>query len=364
MHPILTSWRALVGYLLVWMPVTALMVYVSRSSGGLSWTDAIAVLAPVCLVYSFVCLSPFYIGRGMPPVATQIRRLAATWVAAAAAAAALFLGGLRAAALALDTLPAFRGLDLRLQGRTALLFGMALLLYLLSAGLHYAAQAVEESRDAERRAAESRTLAREAELQALRIQLNPHFLFNSLHSIAALATVDSARAREMCVRLGGFLRSSLELGARESIPLREEVALACAYIEVEQVRFGDRLKLDLRVEAECEECPTLALLLQPLVENAVKHGIAGLVAGGSIRLEARRASGWVAITIENDFDPEAPAPHKNGLGLSHVRRRLEMRYAGEAVFEAGPRGPVYRVSLRFPAASPMDPSPMALSSRA
>jgi len=359
MHPILTSWRGFAGYLLVWVAAAALMVWVSWAAGGLSWADAIAVLLPACGVYAFVCLSPWYIGRGLPVASTGATQLTVTYVAAAAAAGALFLGCARVSAQVLGSLPALRGVELRLHGHLALLFGMGLLLYLLSAGLHYAALAMEASREAERRATEARTLAREAELQALRIQLNPHFLFNSLHSIAALATADGARAREMCVHLGGFLRDSLGLGARESIPLSEELALARGYLAVERVRFGGRLKLELQVEPGCEGCLTPSLLLQPLVENAVKHGIAGLVEGGSIRIAARRTGSWVAIAIENDFDPEAPAPHRNGLGLRHVRRRLEVRYAGEAAFEAAPHGAVYRVSLRFPAESPM-----ATSSRA
>jgi LytS/YehU family sensor histidine kinase len=241
----------------------------------------------------------------------------------------------------------------------ALLFGMGVLLYLLSAGLHYTALAVETSRAAERRAAEARTLAREAELQALRAQINPHFLFNSLHSIAALATMDGARAREMCVRLSGFLRGTLGLAGRESIPLREELALARAYLEVEQVRFGQRLRVEEEIEPACEDCAVPALLLQPLVENAVKHGIAGLVEGGSIRLAARRSGASVSITVENAFDPETPAPHNLGMGLAHVRRRLQVRYGEDAAFQAGPSDGVYRVVLRLPCESPM-----ASSSRA
>jgi LytS/YehU family sensor histidine kinase len=236
---------------------------------------------------------------------------------------------------------------------------MGVLLYLLSAGLHYAALAAEDSRAAERHAAEARTLAREAELQALRAQINPHFLFNSLHSIAALATIDGGRAREMCVRLSGFLRGTLGLAGRESIPLREELAVARGYLDVEQVRFGPRLRVEEEIEAACEDCAVPALLLQPLVENAVKHGIAGLVEGGSIRLAAHRSGASVSITVENAFDPEAPAPHKMGMGLAHVRRRLQVRYGEDASFQAGPADGVYRVVLRLPCESPM-----ASSSRA
>ncbi|HUP02582.1 MAG TPA: histidine kinase, partial [Bryobacteraceae bacterium] len=167
------------------------------------------------------------------------------------------------------------------------------------------------------------------------------------------------RAREMCVRLAGFLRSSLGLSDRANIPLREELALARSYLEVEQVRFGARLRVEEEIAPDCEACGVPALLLQPLVENAVKHGIAGLVDGGSIRLTARRRGSAVEIALENAFDPEASAPSKTGIGLSHVRRRLEVRYGGQAELAAGASGTVYRVELRFPCESPMDSSSLA-----
>jgi len=222
------------------------------------------------------------------------------------------------------------------------------LLYLLSTGLHYAGLAAEQSRAAEARAAEARTLAREAELQALRLQIHPHFLFNSLHSIAALASVDGARAREMCIRLSDFLRVSLGLGSRPAIPLGEELDLARNYLELEQVRFSDRLRVEIEIEAGCENCAVPALLLQPLVENAVKHGIAGLVEGGTIRLDARRDASGVVVTVTNPFDPEAPPPERLGFGLAQVRRRLEARYGPQARLDTGTTEGVYRVVLRLP----------------
>ena len=195
-----------------------------------------------------------------------------------------------------------------------LLFGAGFLLYLLSAGLHYAALAGEASREAALVAAEARALARDAELHALRMQINPHFLFNSLHSIAALATVDGLRAREMCIRLSDFLRSSLGLGERENVPLREELALARSYLEVEQVRFGARLHYSEDIEESCQDCAVPVLLLQPLVENAVKHGIAGLVGGGAIRLAAERRDHCVWVSVENGFDVEGAAADAVGRG--------------------------------------------------
>jgi LytS/YehU family sensor histidine kinase len=347
-------------YLLAWVPLLALLVYVMWASGGITWIDAVVVLAPSCLVYAFACLSPWYICSTLPFGPDRWPSIAMTFGMASTACSLVLVGGawLTASAIA-QTVASMAGLEQRLHGHLALLFGMGVLLYLLSSGLHYAALAVETSHEAERQAAEARTLAREAELQSLRNQLNPHFLFNSLHSISALATQDGARAREMCIRLADFLRSSLGLGSRESIPLREELALARSYLEVEHVRFGERLRVVEEVAAACQECTVPALLLQPLVENAVKHGVAGLVEGGAIRLAVEQSGGAVSITVENGFDPDMPVPRRLGMGLSHVRRRLEVRYGEQASFDAGVYGRVYRVVLRFPCESPIASSSLA-----
>jgi two-component system sensor histidine kinase AlgZ len=337
MHPLLATRKRLAVYLAAWVPVLALLSLVTWGA-GMPWLQAVGVLVPACGVYAFVCLSPWYIAKAMPLRMANLVNLTSTFLGAALAGGGLLVGCVRLSAATWDkTPPAW-----------PLLFGMGVLLYLMSVGAHYTGLAMEASRAAERRAEEARTLAREAELAALRLQLNPHFLFNSLHSISALATMDGARAREMCIRLADFLRSSLGLGSRESVSLRDEVDLAKSYLEVEKVRFGNRLRVEAELGTGCEECRVPPLLLQPLVENAVKHGIAGLVEGGSIRLSAERSGGDVTITLENGFDAEMPSARSLGIGLSHVRRRLEVRYGGEAVVSAGPEGEVYRVTLRFP----------------
>ena len=345
----MASPRRLILYLLGWIPILALVAWVVWAAGGISWTQVFEALAPACFIYAFACLSPWYVCRTHPLRLSQAAGLIAMWAVAAAGASILLLGCAALAAYLFD-----RGMP-----HPGLLFGMGVLLYVISGAVHYTALAGERSAEADRRAAEARSLARESELAALRFQLNPHFLFNSLHSIAALATTDGVRAREMCIRLSDFLRASLGLQDRESIPLREELALARSYLEVEHIRFGGRLEIREEIGPDCEDCAVPALLLQPLVENAIKHGIAGLLEGGAIVLEARRVGGAVNITVENAFDPESSASRKTGIGLPHVRRRLAVRYGEDAAFEAGPRGEIYHVEMRLPCESPI-----ASSSRA
>src|SRR5947209_11844489 len=197
-----------------------------------------------------------------------------------------------------------------------MLFGIGVPLYLPAVALHYVLVSFQTSEEAETRAQQAHVLAREAELKALKAQINPHFLFNSLNSISALATVDGVRAREMCIRLSDFLRSTLSLGEKETISFAEELALIKTYLDVEKVRFGSRLRVEQNIEGDCQHCAVPPLVLQPLIENAIKHGIASLVNGGTIRLDARYDDGFLRLIIENEFDAETPAARKHGLGIA------------------------------------------------
>jgi two-component system sensor histidine kinase AlgZ len=155
-------------------------------------------------------------------------------------------------------------------------------------------------------------------------------------------------AREMCVRLSDFLRSSLSVGEREAVPLSEELALAHNYLGVEQVRFGGRLRVEQQIAPECDSALVPPLLLQPLVENAVKHGIATLVEGGTIRLEAWRVENAMHIRVENQFDPEGATARRNGLGLQIVKRRLQARYGDRASMATESGDHRYRVEILLP----------------
>jgi hypothetical protein len=333
-HPILASARGAALYIGVWLLIAALLILLMAGAAGLAWQQAARGMVPACILEAVLCLTPWYICR-LRPMRHLDRALPPTLAAAVIAG----LGFAGAARLAVP----------RFAPQTQLFLALGALLYLLSTGIHYAALAAIDQRAAERSAEEARSLARESQLQALKFQLNPHFLFNSLHSIAALATTDGLRAREMCIRLSEFLRAGLGLGDRESIPLREELALARSYLAIEHVRFGDRLQVEESVEAAAEDCPVPALILQPLIENSVKHGIAAMLEGGVIRISAHRGAAGVAIDIENAYDPEDATPSGHGgIGQAHVRRRLAVRYGEDAYFGVDASQSVYRVSLRLP----------------
>ncbi len=359
MHPIVSRKGRLAAYLGAWVPLGAVLLVVLVRTGGLRWGEAAAVAGPLTLVYAFGALGAWYVCRSFPVESTRPAKLAAVNLAAAVVDGLLWMllaNGLAAGYTASGLFP---DLERRFEQKLPLVFGIGVLLWLLSAAGHYLILAVEGFQQARGREAEARLLARDAELRALRAQVNPHFLFNSLHSISALTASDPARARRMCIELSEFLRNTIGLGGRPSIPLAEELALARSYLAVEGVRFGARLSVAEEVESGCARCLIPPLLLQPLVENAVRHGVATLLEGGRIRLVARRSSRALRIVIENDFDPEAPPRRAGGVGLGNVRARLEALYGAAARLEAGARDRLFRAEILLPAEEeqPATPEP-------
>ena len=334
MHPLLARRLRLALYVLAWSPGAAALAFLLAQQARFDWTRAIVTACGLVLFYALVCLSPWYSCQYLPLKSTSASKLMLNHNAAAFTAAAICSGIAKLAGVPGAQLP--------------LLFATADLLYLLAVALHYVFFSFESSRQSEIREQEARVLARESELKALKAQINPHFLFNSLNSISALATIDGQRAREMCLRLSDFLRSTLNLAEKESIPLSQEMALAKTYLEVERVRFGDRLRFEQASAADCDGCNVPSLILQPLVENAVKHGIAGMVDGGCVLLRAQRVENVLHISIENDFDPDAGAPAKSGLGLPNVRNRLRARYQNRARLTTEVRDNRFCASIELP----------------
>ena len=152
----------------------------------------------------------------------------------------------------------------------------------------------------------------------------------------------------MCILLADFLRRTLGLGEKATIPLEEELSLIRAFLAVEKVRFGSRVRMQEEIAPEVLQVKVPPLLLQPLVENAVLHGIANLIEGGDIRLRATGDGGWVTIVVENTYDPDAPARRRNGVGLANVRQRLETRYGNKATFAIATEENWFRVTLGLP----------------
>ncbi len=347
MHPILARVSRLALYLSVWILAGLLLAALLAGPGGLAAGQALAIARPLAIAYGFFCLSAWYVARSTPIGPTGAVRLLATALTSSVISSAVWL------VLARGWLEVFtRGSQLAsarvFVALRPLIFGFGVLLYLLSLALSYLIAAFERSREAERRGLEAQVHAREAELRSLRAQIDPHFLFNSLHSISALTTAEPPAARRMCVLLGDFFRDSLALGSEERITIARELQLAERFLEIEQVRFGARLRVQV---AAPDEGSWLVppLLLQPLVENAVTHGVAHVLDGGLIAITASVADTRLRIVVENPCDADRPRRTGTGLGLRNVRERLSAVYGDHGRVSSGEANGVWRVELTLPA---------------
>jgi two-component system, LytTR family, sensor histidine kinase AlgZ len=350
MHPLLTRNR-LGLYLLAWVPLAATSAYVLVTRGTLGWAQATVLSVAVYLFYAFLCLSAWYPCRATPLGKVSFIRFLLTHLIAAGLMSFVWTQAGGALAYTILGPEKFAVIKLRFEPQVNAIFTVGVLLYLLSVAFHYVLIAMQSSREAEARAFETSVQARDAELKALKAQINPHFLFNSLNSISALTSIDPSRARDMCVLLGDFLRLTLGLGEKTSVRFSEELDLLQKYMAIEKVRFGARLTMLEEIEEESKTCLLPPLLLQPLVENAVKHGIASLPEGGQVRLAAQRQNGRLSILVENSWDPEAPPRRSGGLGLKNVQMRLEARYGKDASLRVNNEGELFQVSLSLPAES-------------
>lgn len=198
------------------------------------------------------------------------------------------------------------------------------------------------SADLEKRLAEAR-------LQALQMQLNPHFLFNTLHAISALVHQDADAADRMISRLGELLRHALESTDQQEVTLREELDFLNRYLEIEQTRFGERLQIEMGVSPDTNDLLVPNLILQPLVENAIQHGIEPRAKAGKITISANQNGGTLTLQVKDSGSFNPTGEFKEGVGLSNTRLRLQQLYGDRQTFipETAPGGG-FRATISMP----------------
>jgi signal transduction histidine kinase len=247
-----------------------------------------------------------------------------------------------------DTLPPFGDLIAFCLRSHLMLFG-------LCAGAAHALVFLERAQEEKLRAAQLQSSLAQARLDTLSAQLKPHFLFNALNSIAELVYQDSHKADRMLVALATLLRQSLACDSRHKVTLREELDLLQHYLALEQIRLGTRLSLCWQVDPRCHAALIPPLLLQPLVENAIIHGIARRLQPGRVTITARPAGGCLHIEIEDQGGTAPPRPAGSGIGLANVRERLRCLYGDDfslhrQQLDSGDTRVQVHLPLQFPSA--------------
>lgn len=346
-----SRWYAALLYLLAWL-MLGLVAAALLAAGGAGWGASLLFAVPLAIVYAnATAFSAYYVCRAYPIGQKGPAAIVSGVGITAACAAGLWcaIGSVWASLLrALAPDGAAFELD---TARLATMFALGVILYGLAAAVNYLLIEAERVRQLETRELETRLMAQDAELRMLRTQVDPHFLFNSLNSISALTSIDPGAARAMTLRLASFFRQTLNLHADRKVPLGRELDLVREFLAIEQVRFGERLRFEAEVTPDAAACLVPPMLLQPLVENAVKHGIGQMIEPGRIRIHALRAGSLLRIKVENDVDPDTQCVKGTGLGLENVRRRLAAAYGHEASAHWVREAARFRVELALPAAS-------------
>lgn len=207
----------------------------------------------------------------------------------------------------------------------------------------------EEQKMTEARKTEAEKLSREAELFKLRQQLQPHFLFNSLNSISALTGTQPEKARHMIQQLSDFLRGTLRKDDQQWSSLKEELEYLQLYLDIEKVRFGYRLQTEINCEEAAMEMKLPSLLLQPVVENAIKFGLYDTVGSVTIGIYAKKAANVLQVTIQNPFDPETSQPLQGtGFGLASIKRRLFLLFARNDLLQTETNNDLFITKLSIP----------------
>lgn len=223
-----------------------------------------------------------------------------------------------------------------------------ILYYFVVAAFYYVYIYSENMTEQLTKEAELKALLQEAELKSLKFQINPHFIFNSLNSINSLTMSNPQRAGEMTVKLANYLRYTLSKNEKQCTKLREELESVRLYLEIEKVRFGDKIEFVENVQDGCLDAAVPSMILQPLFENAIRYGVYESLEKVGIRLSCEPYGDYLKVTVENDFDPEAVTKKGEGIGLQNIRNRLEMLYNQKGLLDVQKKSDVFKVNMLIP----------------
>ncbi len=220
--------------------------------------------------------------------------------------------------------------------------------YLLFILFYYLIMYYEDLQEKMENEAKLQNLVTHAELETLKSQINPHFLFNSLNSISSLTISNPEKAQEMVIKLSDFLRYSLSHDKNEKTSLREEFDNLVRYLDIEKIRFGKRLKFVPDVPSPCFEKQIPNMILQPLIENAIKHGVYNSTEEVQVELHCKDENDRLIIEISNDYDPKALKKKGEGIGLKNIKKRLQLIYNRQDLLQTTTDKMVFTAKLILP----------------
>lgn len=345
-HPVLENRVRLIVWWLVWLFLAlgqSLLFYFAYGSFiNISLIDSIVSL----LIYSGIALSLWYPFRFFNTGKTRPTVLISNLVASGAFSVALWV--LITKFVMTTVLPEQNNYEAYWVATFPYRVGTGVFIYGLVILTYYLFVSLSNLSEKNAKEAKLESLVKETELKMLRSQINPHFLFNSLNSISSLTITDPERAREMVVKLSEFMRYALSRKDEQPVSLQNELENLRLYLDIEKIRFGEKLTTEENIETNCLDFKIPVLLLQPLYENAVKHGVYESTESVRIITNAKIINGYIEITISNNYYPAPSLKRGTGTGLINVTRRLELFYGSKASIITTKENGIYTVNMYIP----------------
>ncbi len=330
MHPLLKNSKAVFLFILGWIPVTAALVFIQSVLGSYALKDAALLSGPPLFILLFFLLSTWYICKGIPLDVKKIVAVGSKQMVTAVIFVAVWLQLAMIYSEALTLIEQNEIWRERFTQAWPMLAASGFLFYFLACMANYLLLSLERAQEAEQEALKNKLLSSQAELNALRSTIHPHFLFNSLTALAALTKSAPDKAQQVSLKLADFLRYSLQHSQKENVTLEQELEHVRNYLSIEKIRLGNRLKVDYQIDSQAVQSRILPFALLPLIENAVKYGIEPSLLGGTIVVSVHFTNGVVHIMIKNPLEQDAIGRKGAGLGLSTLQKRLRAFYGAEA----------------------------------
>jgi sensor histidine kinase YesM len=346
-HPILSNRVPLIIWWLVWVFLalgqSLLFYYAFGSFIGISLVDSLVSL----LLYSGIGLSLWYPFRYFNSGGTKTTVIITNLVASGAISIVLWI--LLTKFIMTTVLPEQNNYPAYWTSTFPYRVGSGVFIYGLIIMTYYLFESLSNLSEKNAREAKLESLVKETELKMLRSQINPHFLFNSLNSISSLTITDPEKARDMVVKLSEFMRYALSRKDEQPVTLQNELENLRLYLDIEKVRFGDKLTTEETIETGCLEFKIPVMLLQPLYENAVKHGVYESTESVKIMTSVKKIDGYLEIIISNNYDSNPSQKRGTGTGILNVSRRLELFYGNKASIKTIKENGLYSVTIYIPA---------------
>lgn len=345
-HPILSSSIRLIIWWIIWLILTTGQVFLYRTIYGSYTKSAIPDSIISLIVFSGICLSMWYPFKAIISSGSRPTSIISNLILSGAVTIILWLLVVRY--LTPVFLPAVNDYQAYWDSTFPYRVGVGIAVFVINTMAFYLFVSLFTLSEKKAKEARLETLVKETELKMLRSQINPHFLFNSLNSVSSLTITDPDRAREMVIKLSEFMRYALSKKDEQPVTLRSELENLRLYLEIEKVRFGDRLSTEENIDEYCLDIKMPVMLLQPLYENAVKHGVYESTESVSIKTNVACRSGYTEISISNNYDTAPSSVKGTGTGLINVSRRLDLFYGSKASIKTSKENGIYSVTLFIP----------------